>query len=53
MYGELEVETLAQDSAGARKLVQMVVLMSFGLRYEREVERFLDTYFEYREARLY
>jgi Mg-chelatase subunit ChlD len=53
MYGELEVDTLAQDAAGTRQLVQMVVEMSFGERYEGEVKRFLDTYFEYREAGLY
>jgi len=53
MYGELEVDSLAQGASGTRQLVQMVVQMSFGLRYEREVKRFLDTYFEYRDAGLY
>lgn len=52
MYGELEVGA-AEDDTGARQLVQMVVRMSFGAKYEREVQIFLDTYFEYRAAGLY
>ncbi|MEZ6017556.1 MAG: vWA domain-containing protein [Planctomycetota bacterium] len=53
-YGELEVG-VGEDAqaSGARQLVQMVVRMSFGSKYDREVQRFLDVYFEYREAKLY
>ena len=56
MYAALEVGGRGADAsvdAGARELVQMVVQMSFGSKYEHEVRRFLDVYFEYRAARAY
>jgi len=55
MYAALEVGGGIKGGAdaGARELVQMVVQMSFGSKYEHEVRRFLDVYFEYRAARAY
>ena len=40
-------------AAGARQLVEHVLLLSFGGQHQAQLQRFVRTYFEFRDAGLF